>query len=463
MTIAHFLVAGQSNVDQWFHADSGSTLTAFKTKYMALNPGVTDVILYDVARGGSALLKSSAFGYANDQSAPGESNYDTYLNNYWWDEDNDVMGYTFDLFDHRITDWVNDDGIVFDGILWAQGEADTTYVGAANIATYQATLARVFEELMALSNCNSVYVQALGDRSAYSPVLHAGTELIRQAQFAVAAADARVTVASTIFDLDLRDSVHLTDAAYHIAAERLALAISTGEKSPNITAQGRAADRIFLQFGLNVGQSMATAPTPAGFRVSDASGSAQVQSVVVEANGFVTLTLNRPVADATVSYGLAEVSSDLVAGDYLTVDGAMTLPVHPFSVTAQAEALLPEGFDDATTIRGTAFADDLQGDFANERLLGLGGNDRITGGAGSDRLYGGAGADTFVFAAGSGVEVIYDFNMDEDWIELQGIAKTELTAKQIGVREYEFRSPYGDRLVVRNVPLEVVFRINEGS
>ncbi|MEM9212453.1 MAG: hypothetical protein AAGA63_13300 [Pseudomonadota bacterium] len=462
MSIAHFLIAGQSNVDQWFHADDGSTLDAFKAQYIALNPGVTDVVLYDVARGGSALLKSSAFGYANDQSAPGESNYDTYLNNYWWDEDSDVMGYTFDLFDHRITDWV-DDGIVFDGIIWAQGEADTTYVGAANIATYQATLARVLGELMTLSNCDHVYIQALGDRSAYSPVLHAGTEVIRQAQFAVAAADSRISVASTIYDLDLRDSVHLTDTAYHTAAERLALAITTGEASPNITAQGRVADRIFLQFGLFAGQSMTTAPTTAGFRVTDVSGSAQVQTIAVESNGFVTLTLDRPVADATISYGLAEVSSDLVAGDYLTVAGTMNLPVHPFSVVARAEQLLPEGFEDTAVIRGTAFADDLQGDYANERLMGLGGNDRLAGGAGADRLYGGAGADTYVFAVGSGVEVIYDFDMNEDWIELQGISRTDLKIVQIGVREFELRSPIGDRLVIRNVPLEVVFRVNEAS
>ena len=45
MTTAHFLISGQSNVDQWFHTDDGSTLDAFKSKYMQLNPGVTDVIL----------------------------------------------------------------------------------------------------------------------------------------------------------------------------------------------------------------------------------------------------------------------------------------------------------------------------------------------------------------------------------------------------------------------------------
>ncbi|MEO0342234.1 MAG: sialate O-acetylesterase [Pseudomonadota bacterium] len=462
MTIAHFLVAGQSNVDQWFHVDDGSTLDAFKIRYMSLNPGVTDVILYDVARGGSALLKSSAFGYANDQSSPGGANYDTYLNNHWWDEDNDVMGYTFDLFDHRITDWVNVDGVVFDGIIWAQGEADTSYVGSSNSATYQSVLARVLEELMSLSSCDKLYIQALGDRSAYSSTLHAGTDLIRQAQFAVAAADARITVSSTVFDLELRDSVHLTDSAYITAAERLALAISTGEASPMVTAQGRLADRVFLQFGLSAGQSMTSAPTVAGFRVSDASGPAHVQSVAAQESGLVTLTLDRPVADTVVEYGLPEISSDLVPGDYLMVEGAMPLPVHPFSVLAQAEQLLPEGFEDTAIIRGTAVADDLRGDFANERLMGLAGDDRLSGGAGTDRLYGGTGADTFVFSAGSGVEVIYDFDMQSDWIELQGIERSDLKIQSIGVREYEVRSPSGDRLVVRNVPLEFVFRIVEG-
>jgi len=462
MTTAHFLVAGQSNVDQWFHADDGSTLDAFKNHYIALNPGVTDVVLYDVARGGSNLLKSTALAHADASATEGTSSHDTYRNNYWWDEETGNIGYTFDLFDHQITGWVAS-GIAFDGIIWAQGEADTTYVGASNIALYENTLRDVLGELMSLSGCNKVYIQALGDRSAYSSVLHAGTELIRQAQFAVAAADTRISVASTIYDLDLRDSVHLTDAAYHIAAERLALAISTGEASPSIVAQGRAADRIFLQFGLGLGQSMTSVPTVSGFRVSDASGPASVQSIAVESNGFVTLTLDRPVSDATVSYGLAEFSADLVAGDYLTVDGAMTLPVHPFNVVAQAEQLLPEGFEDLAVLRGTAFADDLKGDYANERLMGLGGNDRLAGGAGADRLYGGTGADTFVFAAGSGVEVIYDFDLTQDRIELSGLSKTDLSVSQIGVREFEVRSPLGDRLVIRNAPLEVLLRIEESS
>ncbi|MEM9716983.1 MAG: hypothetical protein AAF826_10755 [Pseudomonadota bacterium] len=460
MTIAHFLVAGQSNVDQWFHADSGSTLNAFKTKYMALNPGVTDVILYDVARGGSALLRATAQAYADDKSTPGQSAYDTYLNNHWWNEDTGQMGYTFDLFDHRITEWVTD-GIVFDGIIWAQGEAETAYIDGTNIGIYQTTLVTVLSELMSLSSCDKVYIQALGDRSAYSPTLHAGTELIREAQFAVAAADPRVVVATTVYDLDVRDSVHLTDSAYHIAAERMALAISTGEASPVVSAQGRLANQIFLQFDLAPGQSMGAVPTANGFQVSDVSGSASIQSISAASDGFVTLELDRAVADASVSYALAEGSSDLVVGDYLTVTGSMTLPVHPFSVTALAEALLPEGAGDAATIRGTSIDDDLAGTVADERILGLAGADRLQGGMGADRLYGGEGADVFVFAAGSGVEVVYDFDMENDRIELQGIAKSDLILEQTGVRELELRTPTGDRMVLRNVPLEVVFRIDE--
>lgn len=462
MTIAHFLVAGQSNLDQWFHTDNGSTLDAFKAKYMALNPGVSDVILYDVARGGSHLLKSTALAHADANATQGTSAHDTYANNHWWDEDAGTLGYTFDLFDHQITGWVAS-GISFDGILWAQGEADTTYVSSANAAIYQTVLGTVLNELMALSGCNNVYIQALGDRSAYSASLHGGTELIRQAQFGAANADARVSVSSTVFDLDLRDSVHLTDASYHIAAERLALAISTGEASPALRTQGRLADRIYLQFGLGGSQSMSFVPSTNAFRVTDAGGTVAIQSIAVQSDGFVTLTLERPVGDAQVDYGLAELSSGLVAGDYLIADGDMSLPIHPFSVTAEAEALLPQTSGEDVLLQGTGSDDILSGDVANERIKGLAGDDRISGGAGSDRLYGGTGADVFVFAAGSGVEVIYDFDVSSDWIELQGIAKTDLKIKQLGVREYELQSGIGDRLVLRNVPMEFVFRIEEGA
>ena len=51
-------------------------------------------------------------------------------------------------------------------------------------------------------------------------------------------------------------------------------------------------------------------------------------------------------------------------------------------------------------------------------LLGGAGNDTLNGGAGNDVLFGEAGADTFVFAQGTGADVLGDFTVGTDRIDL---------------------------------------------
>ena len=79
------------------------------------------------------------------------------------------------------------------------------------------------------------------------------------------------------------------------------------------------------------------------------------------------------------------------------------------------EDLLMGGFGDDTLCGGTG----------NDVLLGEDGNDALFGGPGSDTLTGGAGSDEFVFVfgndlAGTDVDVITDFNVEEDVIVFQG-------------------------------------------
>ena len=70
------------------------------------------------------------------------------------------------------------------------------------------------------------------------------------------------------------------------------------------------------------------------------------------------------------------------------------------------------------TLLGGAGADVLSGENGNDHLDGGLGNDLIAGGAGTDWLTGGLGADTFVFAKGGGADVINDFEMGVDHLQL---------------------------------------------
>ena len=76
---------------------------------------------------------------------------------------------------------------------------------------------------------------------------------------------------------------------------------------------------------------------------------------------------------------------------------------------------------------GTKFKDKLWGLGGNDTLLGLGDNDILKGGNGSDKLFGGqgndkmtggSGADTFVFSKHSGRDIITDFDIKKDMIQI---------------------------------------------
>ena len=79
------------------------------------------------------------------------------------------------------------------------------------------------------------------------------------------------------------------------------------------------------------------------------------------------------------------------------------------------------GTNKGETINGKSFKDMLFGKGGNDTLKGNGGNDVINGGDGDDKLSGGAGSDTFVFGKGSGKDVITDFNLKQDVLQIKGV------------------------------------------
>jgi uncharacterized protein (TIGR01370 family) len=67
------------------------------------------------------------------------------------------------------------------------------------------------------------------------------------------------------------------------------------------------------------------------------------------------------------------------------------------------------GGDGTDTLYGGTGTDRLEGGAGNDTLRGDDGSDTLIGGSGTDQLYGGANNDKFVFMAGSGNDVIRDF------------------------------------------------------
>lgn len=76
-------------------------------------------------------------------------------------------------------------------------------------------------------------------------------------------------------------------------------------------------------------------------------------------------------------------------------------------------------------------ADHILGEAGPDYIYGGGGNDIIEGGEGDDSIYGNAGADIFYFNSNSGVDVIEDFELGVDKINLSGISGASFSSLNI--------------------------------
>ncbi len=83
------------------------------------------------------------------------------------------------------------------------------------------------------------------------------------------------------------------------------------------------------------------------------------------------------------------------------------------------------------TLNGDEGDDTLFGGKQNDFLAGGEGNDRLSGDFGNDTLIGGNGSDRFVFQAGYDEDLIGDFEVEQDFLELTG----DLTADQLVITQ----------------------------
>ena len=462
--IAHFILAGQSNIDEWFNTENDVALEAFTQTFLAQNPQYSDVRFFDAARGGSAILSGSASEYA-DVRAPDDPELNARIAaNYWYDEATGEAGPNLETFTDNIAAEVAQ-GTEFLGIIWAQGEADTTYVGANGAEDYAEGLQFVLDALMEASGAPSVYIQALGDRAFYSETLHGGSAAIRAAQEAIADASDAITLATTIFDLPLRDSVHLTDDAYEVAAIRMAIAISTGETSPSA---GHAvlldANTLLLQFNLAPGQSVDGAFELGGFALSDNGTAIEIVSATVTSEGLLRIVTALPVTHPTLSYGAVEDSANMETNDFLFATGPNAkVPILPFVIRVGDTQLEISEQGNGLRIDGSHLSEVIEGLSGDDWIYGNAGHDMIIGGGGTDRMWGGANEDTFVMGTDGSFDVVYDFDISEDSIGLLGFSQDQITMMDYNGTGLDIRTTDGQRIVLRNVDIadadEVLFHM----
>ena len=75
------------------------------------------------------------------------------------------------------------------------------------------------------------------------------------------------------------------------------------------------------------------------------------------------------------------------------------------------------------TVSGSGAGDMLVGGIGNDKLRGQGGDDILIDGAGSDTLSGGDGADVFIFTADGVRDIVEDFELGIDRLDLSGLGR----------------------------------------
>ncbi len=105
-----------------------------------------------------------------------------------------------------------------------------------------------------------------------------------------------------------------------------------------------------------------------------------------------------------------------------------------------------DGGNQADILNGGAGGDTLLGGRGRDNLFGGGGRDVLNGGQSADRLVGGKGGDTFVFKGNIDSDVIVDFDLQRDTLQLDdGLWTGDLTARQL---VKTFGSAQGDAFVL---------------
>jgi Ca2+-binding RTX toxin-like protein len=139
----------------------------------------------------------------------------------------------------------------------------------------------------------------------------------------------------------------------------------------------------------------------------------------------------------------------------------MSTPGHRGDETIKGDALRNKlwGLEGDDKLFGYGDNDLLFGGTGDDKLFGGTGSDKLFGGTGNDQLTGGKGADTFVFDARSGKDVVTDFDIRKDVLQIartHGIKKPADVldhAKQHG-KDVVIDLGGGNKVTLKNIDLD---------
>ncbi|MEZ5870860.1 MAG: VCBS domain-containing protein, partial [Nitratireductor sp.] len=123
--------------------------------------------------------------------------------------------------------------------------------------------------------------------------------------------------------------------------------------------------------------------------------------------------------DGTVNWEFTGLIDDFLLGTGENLNFVYTATVSDGTGSIEQGVVVSFANDGSGTTLDTGYL--IVGTAANDTLTGTDGSDILIGNAGSDILSGGAGADQFVITATPGIDEVLDFNVNEDFINLDAL------------------------------------------
>lgn len=226
--------------------------------------------------------------------------------NFWWDNATSSAGPALDTF-YQVSENI---GVIPTMVLWAQGEEDSHDIGINTTKSeYKQALEAIFNNIRQSYGDIKIYIQLIGRRTSFTNT--GGVQAIRDIQKELIDENIWCYTAAEIYDLELHDSVHLTDAAYMTAATRNSLAIlnQVGATGPVITSALRAGTTITVTLVHDNGDAFTPTSNIEGFKFFDDNAEITITNAIQTNNTTITLTLaSTPTGSVeTLYYGYDDI------------------------------------------------------------------------------------------------------------------------------------------------------------
>lgn len=272
--------------------------------------------------------------FANGATGGSAACYTSSASNYWWKLADGSRGPAFTTFYAAIADA----GIAPTAIFWAQGEADSHYIGGVTSrANYKAALQAIFADMRANLGDIPVIIQRIGRRTAgYSNT--GGIQAVREVQQEMIDENSWCHGGSEVYDLGLYtgdgQNVHLDDAGYVTAGlrdSRKLLAVLgesiAGADGPRMTGASRSGTAVTVTIAHDGGTDFTPASGIEGFKFFDGSTAIAVTAAVRTNATTVTLTLaSAPSGVETLYYGYDDMAS-LNTANVLKDNASVPMPL----------------------------------------------------------------------------------------------------------------------------------------